>query len=511
MPSLIRVISRRALLCGCFLALYSLSFADTPKTVNLTILHTNDTHGHLMPYSYPETADADSEVAHLVSRKNIGGAARRATLVKKIRAEKGHDTLLLDAGDICDGTPFSIEYHGDADIAAMNAIGYDLACPGNHEFNNTVDQLIKLRSDAHFPILCANARFKSPDKPVYLPYIIKEIGGAKIAFFGLTTYDARTYTAAKDSMNMQEPIEAAKKLVPELRKQADLVVAITHIGFDVDQRMAYDVPGIDVIVGGHTHTMLSQPLYIASSVISDSLIKPTIIVQNYQWAGTLGRLDLTLQRAENGTWSIPKYHGALLPITSTIPEDPKVAQVVSTYWGPIKSKYAAVIGEATDDFASKGPDYAEYNFVADAVREQMGTEFDLENQGGVRAPLTKGTITYQDMATLDPFGNTLVTFKVTGRQLKEILAKGRPGVSGIRYTMSGNTLTEATINGKPIEDDRVYAGATNSYLASQPIMKDVADKVDTKKPRLEALIAYIKAHKTISPSYDSRRLLKSAN
>lgn len=484
------------------------ALADTPKDVKLTVLHTNDTHGHLMPYSYPETYNANSPLAKLAARRDIGGAARRATRIQEIRKEKGHATLLIDSGDVCDGTPFSTEYHGDADVAVMNALGYDIACPGNHEYSNPLAQVRKLIAAAKFDYISANSTVKADNQPLYKPYVIRTIDGAKIAFLGLMTYDARTYPAAKNDIEMELPIETAKRLVPELRKQADLVIAVTHIGVEEDKKMAAEVPGIDVIVGGHSHTLLPQPLLISHPDDGNpDSIHGTVIVQDFQWGGTLGRLDLTLHRNTAGAWAVKAYKGELLPILSLVPEDPKVAEVVNSYWDPIKGKYAEVIAEAEGDFAEKGGDHAEYNLVADAVRERMGVEFDLENMGGVRAPLAKGPITYGDMITMDPFGNTIVTFRATGRQLKEILAKNRPAVSGIRYVYDKGMLTESSIGGKPIEDEKVYSGATNNYYANF-ILKDISDKTDTRKPRLDEVLAWLRTKKTVLPAYDKRRIIK---
>ena len=485
---------------------------DVPQEMHLTLLHTNDTHGHIRPYSYPETFDPTSDVAKLKTRHNIGGAARRATLIQRIRHEQGHETLLIDAGDICDGTPFSTEYHGDADIAVMNAIGYDLACPGNHEYSNTLPQVRKLIGEAKFPLLSANSTVIADGTSLYTPYVIKQVGGVRIAFFGLLTYDARTYPAARTELTMEEPLTAARKLMPELRKKADLVIAITHIGVEDDIRLAADIPGIDIIIGGHSHTLLPQPVLIPHP--SDTTlhsIHATLIVQDFQWAGTLGRLDLLLHHSPEGVWTVERYGGKLLPITSALPEDSAVAAIIAGYWNPIKAKYGEVVGQAAGDFAAKGADRADYNLVADALREQLGTEFVIENIGGVRAPLAKGPITYEDLVTMDPFGNTLVTFHATGAQIKAILSKNRPAVSGIRYVYDNGTLTGATLGGKPIEDDKTYFGATNSYYA-RFILEGIADKTDTGKLRLETVAAYIRSHKTVSPVYDGRRsLLKTGD
>ena len=482
-------------------------FADTPRTVQFTILHTNDTHGHILPYSYPETVEPGSPVSRLTSRRNLGGAARRATLVKQIRREPGRQVMLIDAGDWMDGTPFSTEYNGDADIAVMNAIGYDLATLGNHEFSNLLPQVRKMIADSKFPILCANALLKETGQPLTTPYTIREVAGAKIAFFGLLTESTRTYPGARNDLTIADAIATARRLVPELRRQADFVVAITHIGVEKDRQLATAVDGIDVIVGAHSHTMLLQPLFIANVPVSPDSVNGTIIVQNFQWAGTLGRLNLTLRRSAEGRWTISRYDGRLIPILSSIPEDPEVSAVIKRYWEPIAGKYGEVIGVAQDDFTRKGQDYAEYNLMADAMRAAAGTEFDLQNFGGVRAPLVRGPVTYADLVAADPFSNTIITFKIMGRQLKALLEKERPAVSGIRYVVEYGKLKEATIGGQPIEDSRVYFGSTNSYYALF-ILKDIPEKTDTGVSRIGALVEYIRRQKTIKPAYDGRRILR---
>lgn len=481
---------------------------DAPRDVRLTFLHTNDTHGHLLPFSYPEVASPTSMVSLVKARRDIGGAARRATLIKRIKQQNTHTTLTVDAGDICDGTPFSTEYHGDADIAAMNAIGYDFACPGNHEYNTTPAQVRKMIADAKFPLLSANTTVKETGKLLYTPYVIKNVDGVNIAFFGLLTFEARTYPAAREAYEMEPPIETAKKLVPELKKKADIVVAVTHIGVETDIELAAAVPQIDVIIGAHSHTLVPKPLLIPHPTdLRRNSIHGTLIVQDHQWGGSLGKLDLTLHKEPDEAWTISKYDGELIPVTANIPEDSETAAVVAKFWEPIKAKYGAVVGKAEGDFTEIGSNQAEYNLVADAVREQTGAEFDMENQGGVRAPIVRGAITYGDMVNVDPFGNTIVTFKATGKQIKEMLAKHRPAVSGIRYVYERGELKQATLGGKPIEDARIYSGVTNNYFA-RFLLEGIEDKTDTKKPRLDAVIAYIKAKGSIKPAYDDRRIVK---
>ncbi len=471
----------------------------------LTLLHTNDTHGHLLPYSYPEHFSPGAPEGMLVSRRDIGGAARRSTLVKKVRAEKGHDTLLIDSGDICDGTPFSTEYHGSADVAVMNTIGYDIACPGNHEYNNTLAQVKTMAAAARFQLISANSTVRADGKLLYTPYIIRNIQGTRVAFFGLMTYDARTYPAAKTEVQMEEPIAVAKQLVPELRKQADFVVAVTHIGVDEDVKLAAEVPGIDVIVGGHTHTLLPHPLFVPRPLdTSDHSVHGTVIVQDFQWAGTLGRLDLKIHHEKGHAATVATYSGKLLPITAAVPEDKQVADVIKKYWDPISAKYARKIGETADDITTIGDDLCEYNIVADAVKEKTGADFVMENLGGVRAPYVRGSITYGDAITADPFGNKIVTFKASGVQIKKMLLVFQPAVAGLAYTIDHGKLTRAEIAGQPIEDSRTYSGATNTYLA-QTLLKDIPLKVTTENARLDASIQYITRHSPVHAAYDGRR------
>ncbi len=494
------------------LPLVVVGFANAPAAT-LTILHTNDTHGHLQPFSYPAIASPGSDVAGMSERKDIGGIARRATLAAQIRrevAQQGGTVWLIDAGDFSDGTPFSAEYHGEADVAAMGAAGYDLATVGNHEFNNSLAQTKKLIALAKYPILCANAVETATGKLLAKPYEIRVVDGVRVGVFGLVTHETSTYPAAKEGVTIGGEIETARAIVDEIHPQCDIVVLISHCGQDVDEKLAKAVPGIDVIVGGHSHSRLPSGEFIwRSEDLKSDEINGTIIVQAHQWGGELGRLDLLFEKDSQGAWKVDRYRVRLIPVTASIEPDPAVAAIIDGYWKPIAVRYGEVLGTAEGDFAGIGVDRAEYNFVADAIRETMGTEIEMENLGGVRSPLIQGPITRADMVTVDPFNNTIVTFKLRGDELKKILRKHTPAVSGIRYMMQNGELIEATVGGEPIADDRIYTGSSNSYFAGFAL-KDVEVK-DTGRPRLDLLIDYVKQKGTIRPSYDGRRIVTGSD
>lgn len=494
---------------GLFIAAAQQNTPAPAATVPLTILHTNDTHGHLLPFSYPTLLPAGSELAQLRERTDIGGIARRATLVRQVRdqaAARKTTVWLVDAGDFSDGTPMSTEYHGEADVAAMNAVGYDMGTVGNHEFNNPLAQLKKLISLAQFPIVCSNATETATGKPLAQEYLVKNVGPLRVGIFGVLTRESATYPAAKEGVQVAGEIDTARRMVALLRPKVDIVIAISHAGEMVDNLMADQVPGIDVIVGGHSHSRLPVGEFVwRSEDLKAADVNGTVIVQAHQWGGELGRLDLLFEKDERGAWHVARYRERLLPVTSAIPGDSKVAAVVDRFWQPIAQRYGEVIGQAEGDFSTRGDDEAPYNLVADAVRETFSADFDLENMGGVRAPLVKGQITRGDLVTLDPFNNTVILFKITGRDLKRILVQNRPAVSGVRYRVENRELMDATINGRPIEDDQVYTGATNSYFA-ESALKGIPTQ-DTKRQRLDVVVEYVKKKGTLKPIYDGRRVI----
>ncbi|MCS6831839.1 MAG: metallophosphatase, partial [bacterium] len=314
----------KCLLITIWLAGWSiLSFADSdapPRYWKLTILHTNDTHGNLFPFNYPDPPDPSTQEAQLALRRNIGGVARRATLVKQLRHTFG-TTWVVDVGDFHDGTAFSIEHRGQADVAAMNALGYTIATHGNHEFNNTRAQWQQLAQMAKFPVVCANVMDSSTKQPLLKPYELMQVEGARIAVFGLVTESTRGYPATREGIEILDAIDTARRLVPELRSRADVVVLLSHLGYEVDQRLAREVPGIDIIVGGHSHTRLAKPDFVPAGELTSAFQKNgTVIAQAFQWGGELGKLEIILRRdPQTGKWTLMSYRGELILVSPDIP------------------------------------------------------------------------------------------------------------------------------------------------------------------------------------------------
>jgi 5'-nucleotidase/UDP-sugar diphosphatase len=510
---------RRPVVTALLATLLACAISTPAPAARLTILHTNDTHGHLMPFSYPDERPGAGTSDSIRVRRDIGGIARRATLVRTIREQcrlRGEAVLLIDAGDTCDGTSFSTEYHGDADFAAMRAAGYDFLTLGNHDFSNTPEQVRSLvatrgATGVAMRVLLANVVEKD-GTPLATPYAMLALDSLRIGLFGLTTESSADYPAARQAFQVMPVATTARAVSSTLRDLgADLVVLISHCGVETDRELAGIAPAIDVIVGGHSHSRLPAGEYFAPFAASPADSDGTIIVQAHQWGGELGRLDLDLARDAAGRWRVADHHAALLRVTPATAPDPRVAATVDSFWAPIAAKHGELLGRATDDFSSRRRpdgswDQANYHLVSDAIRETYGTQIEMENFGGVRAPLLRGPITFGDLVMMDPFVNTIVTYRLTGRDLKRILAERAPSVSGLTYRIEGGKLMEAKVGGKPVMDDAIYTGASNSYFA--PWALKGIECTDTGRSRIEVLREYVRSKKVISPKYDGRRRVR---
>ncbi len=462
------------------------------RYLKLTILHTNDTHAHLLPFSYPTVMVIDGKRTDLPAYRDIGGIARRATVINQLKSSSRWPVLVMDAGDILDGSPFSVEFNGEADIAAMNAAGYDVMTAGNHESYGGLSRLRTLQHQAHFPLLAANVLEAKDDRPVLQPYVIEVEDGLTVAVLGLTL--------PLDNMRgatIEDPLAAAREWVPKLRSDADAVILLTHIGYDKDLAIASQVPGIDAIIGGHTHTRLAKPLLVKRDDPPSAFwVGGTVVAQAFQWAGELGCVELIFRKGDSG-WTLMSYSGRLIPITSDIPDDPVVHAVVEDYHRQIAAKYDRVVGRAEADFTGE----SHVNLLCDILRETFNADFSLA--GSVRSKFVGGPITVADVSDYFPFDNTVVTFDISGADLKKVLAKHKPTGSNLEYTVRGSTLVSAQIGGHDIEDDKTYSGVANSYLAWCFLPRKEAIK-DTGKGIRHVVVQYLESKESISPDPKAR-------
>lgn len=461
--------------------------ASFAEIYTLTILHTNDHHGHFLKFNpYPVT--------------DVGGLAAQSTVINIVRAEaeeQGGHVLVLSAGDVNTGIPESDMLDAEPDFRLMSAIGYDAMTPGNHEFDNPREALLKQKAWAGFPFLSANIVKKGTNEPLFEPYIIKEFGGLKVAIFGLTTEETPIMTLPEYTADLEfkNVIETAKTLVPKLREQADIVIALTHLGFFEqsgggyrsagDVKLAQDVPGIDVIIGGHSHTELKEA----------QLVNNTLIVQAGEWSEYVGRLDLKIDTSAEH--AIIETRFRLMPVNmkkrvkfnekfyyqfldTGYVEDQDLLDKVAPFAElaaklldqPLGETSVLLVG-AKESVRVEETNLA--NLVTDAMRAKTGADIALQNAGGIRADIAPGKITYRDILTVQPFGNTLVLLDMTGQQILDTLTYAATieagngaflQVSGLKWTNNQGKPETILAGGQPLDLEKTYKVVTNNFMAS---------------------------------------------
>ena len=446
----------------------------------LTILYTNDHHGHFWK-----------------NRHGEGGFAAQKTLVDQIRKEvksAGGHVLLLSAGDINTGIPESDLLDAEPDFKAMWAIGYDAMALGNHEFDNPPDVLMKQKQWAVFPFLSANTVKKSTGKPLFDDFKIWDFDGLKVAVIGLITADTPELVIATnvEKLEFKDPVEVAKSTVPKLRKKAAVVIALAHMGFYENAQygssapgvvtLARSVPGIDVIVGGHSHNKIAEP------VVENG----TLILQAADDGKYVGRLDLTFK---NGVVSI--QNNRLIPVNlkkkvkkggktervlieEEIKEDPDMLALLTPFYEQGQSKLAKVIGSTPDVFVGERKTVRSQetnlgNLIARTQRLKVGADVAIMNSGGIRTSIAKGDITYKDVLKVQPFSNSICLVTLTGKELKkycEIAANKTAGSGAFaqfdnaNVVMQGKSLESLSVGGTPVDDTKKYRLAINSFIAA---------------------------------------------
>lgn len=453
----------------------------------LTVMHTNDTHAHL---------------------DNI---ARRITAIKQVR-QANPNSLLLDAGDVFSGTLYFSEFNGLADLEFMNLAGYDAMTFGNHEFDKGTATLANFVKEAKFPFVSANvdfskddnlkARFNNsvssnPENGKIYNGIVKEVNGEKIGIFGLTTAETKNISSPGKDVVFEDYIEEAEKAVEAFEAQGvNKIIALTHIGYndgggDNDLTLAKEVEGIDVIVGGHSHDKLAEP------VVDETGEEPTIIVQANEYSKYLGTLDVEFD--ENG--EVISHAGKLIEIdkkvnnTYELQDDPEAAQILAEKYKPtVVEKQNTVVGQAAVDLIGGNPParVGETNLgnlitdgmLAKAKTINPDTVIALQNGGGIRATVPAGNITLAKILEVMPFGNSLGLMRLTGAEIKEALefsVKDAPKpfggflqVSGMKFTYdsrkpAGERVLTLEVNEGgnyvPLDPAKTYVVATNIFTA----------------------------------------------
>jgi len=491
----------------------------------LTVLHTNDIHSHyesFQPWNEPVQ----------------GGVARLATAVAGVRNEVDH-ALLVDAGDQFQGTLyFNV---GKAQVVAdvMNALGYDAMCPGNHEFDAGPGELARLADAVGFPIVSANV--DSTDEPALagrlVPYTVVTLSGEEVGILGLTTEHTESSSNPGDRVRFEDARTSAARAVEALEAQGiDRIIALTHLGYERDLAVAASVSGIDILVGGHSHTRLGADEDAAGpypTVISSPRGEPVVVVTAYEWGRQLGRLDVTF----DALGRVAEVAGNLVAIDESIEEDPAVTQILARYAVDIEALKATAVGTTDVDLLGERTPVRTGetnlgNLICDAMvwkTTALGAQAAMQNGGGIRASIPAGEITMGNVLEVLPFGNQITTVSLTGRQLKAALENGVGGVEGeagcfphvsrLRYSYDPSSdpgqrirsvaLWDEEIAGyRPVVETETITLATNTFLAGggdgYQALAEAAQRYDTGWLLSDVLAEYLDSMSPVAPALEGR-------
>ncbi len=523
------------LLLLVLILLVSLASAQD-ESFSLTIMHTNDVHGH-----------------HEPQRDGNGGAARQATVVQQIRDEVDNH-LLLDGGDRFTGTLFHVQYRGQDSVQIMNAIGYDAMALGNHEFDDGSEILANFVKGLNFPALSANIDFSEDPLLAGLiePSVILEVGGESIGIIGLTTPETEILAKPSDELVFHyNLVDITQEQVDKLTAEGvNKIILVTHIGYGADLQVAQAVSGVDVVVGGHTNTFLSNAysgvLGEYPTVLESASGEPVLVVQASTKTIYLGRLDVEFDAAG----LLTDWDGDAILLSRYISPDPAISDLIAGLAEPIAELRAQVVGESAVDLTGTSPRLCRIeecllgNVITDAVLEETGVDIVLQNGGGIRADIAGGQVTIGDVLTVLPFGNLISTFELSGADVlaalengvgrvevdedNNPLTEGASGrflqVAGLRYVFDatqepGSRIVSAEVmqDGAyvPIDAEASYSVASNDYMRGggdgfAVLEENAINAYDQGRPLDQVVADYIAANSPLNVELEGRILHQAA-
>lgn len=500
------------------LALSSAPFAVAQQK-DLTILYSNDLHAHLEPHRVPWVSDT----------RLVGGFANIATLVKREKAANPY-TVYFDAGDYFTGPYISSLTKGEAIIDAMNYLGLDAACVGNHEFDHGWQNAIEQFKKAKFPILNGNIFEKGTDKLHWNnPYLIKKVNGVRIGVIGMHGKFAFYDTTSDEMIQGVEARDEEvylRKYIKELKNKADIIVLLIHEGIpgrqsttgakDVarnlqrDIELAKNVPGIDIIVTGHAHQGTPVPL------VSNG----TIIVSTDAYTIELGKLEITYDKKSDKVTSFKNTLNYLYD--DEVPDDEQMLKVIGKWKDKLK--------QITDEVVTTSPSaltrsYGEESNMGDMVADAMLNahpeyDFAVTNSGGLRQDIDAGLVRVGDLISAFPFPNTIVQLQMKGSDMRAIFEHGAGLTNGVLQVSKavevvydeskpvGSRIVTCNIKGVPLNDSKTYKVLTSNFLADGGdgflTFKKTLSYKNTGVEMLDSMVKYLKKFKTFDQKLEGR-------
>ncbi|WP_171119431.1 bifunctional UDP-sugar hydrolase/5'-nucleotidase [Ruegeria sp. HKCCA5463] len=469
-------------------AILGLTAGVAAAEYKLTILHTNDIHSRIESINkYDSTCDAEGEA----EGKCFGGVARLKTMVDARRdALADQNVLLLDAGDPFQGSLYYTTYKGAAEAEFMEAIGYDVMAVGNHEFDDGPEGLASFIDAVSFPVISGNLDLSSSAelKDKVGNHVVLDVGGQKVGIISaLATDTVETSSPGKDVI-FKDEIESLQADVAALQDEGvNIIIALNHVGLAKDLEIAEQVPGLDLVVGGHSHTLLSNTQEGAAGSYP-MMVGDVPIVQAYAYSKYLGEITLTFDDDGN----LISAEGEPILLDASVTPDADIAARVAEMGAPIEEMKQRVVANSAaaiegDRAICRVQECEMGNLVADAMLARVaeqGAQIAIANSGGLRASIDEGEVTMGEVLTVLPFQNTLSTFEITGQTVIDALengvsqveeVKGRfPQVAGLRFTWDpsvapneGRIIDVMVAEGDgfvPIDPNKTYLVVTNNYV-----------------------------------------------
>lgn len=467
------------------------------SAADITILHWNDFHAHNVTW-VPTNHNPDGHA--------VGGYAVVDAYLDSL--EKVYPgALKVNAGDDFQGTPISSMTKGYSQIEILNKVKLDFFTLGNHEFDYGWKNLDSLRvNEAKFMMYAANLLDSESGETVAPEFRIFKRDGYSFVLIGITTPDLDELTIPKnlEGLKLADPAETVKNVMKKLEsRNIDLFIVVSHMGIDLDKKLAREVPEIDLIVGGHSHTYLREA-----------------INENGVWivqANAHGRyIGVTSFHVENGEITELKMD-YVETVASKIRPSGDIAEIVMRQEAALVEIMDEVIGQLKTPWTRRGLETNLGNWIADAFRHKTGADIAMMNNGGVRKDLAAGDIKVRDIWEISPFGNTLVTLEWTGKELLEamdnMVKSGRSmQVSGIEIKFKNRGgLISATVGGKDINPDKKYMICMNNYSASQGekyFGTKINDVVETGLIDRDVLLEEVRRNPNINSKVEGRLISK---
>ncbi|WP_273687215.1 bifunctional metallophosphatase/5'-nucleotidase [Ketogulonicigenium vulgare] len=466
-------------------AVLAISATAAQADFTLTILHTNDFHARYEPIS---SSDSTCSASANTEGSCFGGTARLVNAVADARA-RAENSILVDGGDQFQGTLFYTYYKGAVAAEFMNQLGYTAMTVGNHEFDDGPEVLRDFVAAVDFPILMSNADISQ--EPELAGSIQKstivEVGGERIGLIGLTPHDTHELASPGPNVIFTDPAESVQEQVDQLTAEGiNKIVLLSHSGLNVDMDVAARVTGIDVIVGGHDNSLLSNTIEGAKGPYP-VMVGNTAIVQAYAYGKFLGELNVTF----NDAGEIVTAVGEPLLINNEVPEDETVVARIAELAIPLDEIRNEIVAQSGGEIngdrnVCRLQECSMGNLVADAQLARVagqGVTISLANSGGLRASIDAGEVTMGEVLTVLPFQNTLATFTTTGQGIVDALENGASQmedvagrflqVAGLKYTVdpsapAGSRISDVLVQEAdewvPIDLAATYGAVTNNYV-----------------------------------------------